>query len=368
MARRDEERVGYRKSGIDPAMFFARERESGSGGGDLAALMALLGIGPKFEMEEREQEALEAYRQGRMKTEEAATALAREGLGLKREEAAATTEERKANAELRRLQLEEIAERRERESRAAETREKSEALQLILASPDVSAEEKRAAIIGANLGKPGEVLAKTEEAKQKAKVKSFREGLENAYKKGPGTVQTFLKTQEAIPGIEEIVRDPSINWRALNEQVPAAGGGFLDKLIGMVRGVMTPPVVSAVQPGEYAPGAGFPRQMAPPATAPPSRRVVAPAVMPERVGYGGGGPPAVAPEWRYGVGELPAKVLPAIPQAPPNPVFLDAIRAWNAAAAGEQERLPWLYGGGRPLARPPMVPKPIDPRFVELGY
>jgi hypothetical protein len=368
MARRDEERVGYRKSRIDPAMFFARQRESGSGGGDLAALMALLGIGPKFEMEEREQEALEAYRQGRMKTEEAATALAREGLGLKREEAAATAEERKANAEerkanaeLRRLQQEEIAERRERGA-------KSEALQLILASPDVSAEEKRAAIMGANLGKTGEVLAKTEEAKQKGKVKSFREGLETAYKKGPGAVQTFLKTQEAIPGIEEIMRDPSINWRALNEQVPAAGGGFLDKLMGMVRSVVTPPVVSAVQPGEYAPGAGFPRQMAPPATAPPSRRVVAPAVMPERVGYGGGGPPAVAPEWRYGVGELPAEVLPAIPQAPPNPVFLDAIRAWNAAAAGEQERLPWLYGGGRPLAPPPMAPEPIDPRFAEFGY
>jgi hypothetical protein len=220
---------------IEPKAF-----AQGDGGGlkDLATLMGLLGLGEgqgKEERQSREQQAQQAYYEGLIGQQAAAGGRAEQELADRRTEAKAAGEERLAAAALRKLQEEELGKARERDTQFKEDTLAQAAMEKALEG--VSDLKERQAIIGNFNPRAAAAFQKGEEAKKGIATGKFKKGLEQAYKtageKGrPGDVAKYLETQKAIPGIEEIMQDPSIGWQALNQGMPAAQPSWLSRMLG----------------------------------------------------------------------------------------------------------------------------------------
>jgi hypothetical protein len=229
-------------------------QQQGGGGGlkDLGVLMGLLGLGPEQDEQERlnkAQQTQQAYYEGMIGQQQAAGRRSQEELDIRRGELTAAAEERKAAAQERIAAEKFRQEQLIREAQAKESEEEYKNFVQIMASPDYTPAEKRRI---ASKRSPG--AAAVEAEMKKERVGEFTKGLEDVYKKGPKQIATYLKNQEAIPGMKEVMQDPGIRWAELNAGMPAAQPGFLSRLLGggseRERAVATAAKVAPVPAGE----------------------------------------------------------------------------------------------------------------------
>jgi hypothetical protein len=352
MARRRDEgdKVGARRG-------FQLQQPPGFGGGGgegglegISALMTLLGIGPKYAEEERklgldEMRLMLAQAEAERAVAESARArgLEERKFGLEeekaREAATALAEERAARKETSEYQ---------RESALRDIKAREDALEIaridkIMSAPDtvISPTEKKRAI--ANASPTVRKAYEEEEAARKGtEVGKFKKGLEAQYKTGkPETVQKFLaaKQKEAEmtgreEGLEELLRDPSINWQALNAAMPAPQPGFFSRLFA--------PAKPAIElPANVDPAA------------------IKQALL--RTGYGVAPAEAAPPAYRYGVGEFaPPPAQAAQGNAPSPNLFRQAMDWWRRESEAAAAEMPFTYGRwNAPPEVTPFIRRPL---------
>ena len=310
--------MARRRDGIDP-MAFVTQQEGDGGLKDLGVLMGLLGLGPGEEEEGRlakGQQAQQAYYEGMIGQQAAAGGRAEQELADRRAEAKAAGEERLAAAALRKLQEQELIDARSRDIQYKEDTLAQTAMEKALEG--VNDPKERQAIIGNFNPRAAAAFQKGEEAKKGIATGRFKKGLEQAYKtageKGrPGDVAKYLKTQEVIPGMEEIMQDPSVEWQRLNQGMPAPQPGWLSRMFGD-GGAGTP---AAVAPSSFRP---------------------------------------IAPE-NFSTPLSGSMGMAAAPQLPPVPPPVDKVME-VAGVTGRNAAPPFVYEPGGPSAMPGVVQQP----------
>jgi hypothetical protein len=237
----------------------ATQKPANVGLGDLETLMGLLGLGEGQRKEEtaaKSQQAQQAYYEGLIGQQSAQSATELEKLGITKSEAAAQAAERLEAAKLRNLQQQELEGARNRDIQYKEDALAQGAMEKALEG--VTDPKERQLIIGNFNPRAAAAFQKGEEAKKEIATGKFKKGLEQAYKaageKGrPGDVAKYVETQKAIPGIEEIMQDPSVRWQELNQGLPAPQPGFLDRLLGAIGGKSVPAPPPPVGQGGVTP-------------------------------------------------------------------------------------------------------------------